>query len=348
MNRGSVSDFFPCRSRLRMVLTICVGLFLSACAKSSDCGLGAHEEKGICIADRSAAPASTANDAVPSSAIPAPAFREWTRATTPPGVGNIWSVACGNGMFIVAGDDGVMLSSKDGVAWSHLPKVTDGLISGLHYLGGRFLAAAPGKGLLSSADGITWEGPTAPGSIVVDLDFKDGQFVILGRGDIQFSADARTWSKPKYTGIYDDYLTAGKGQLVTIGFTAGRTDSEEHSNVSSDGITWEKYPLPSSEMTRAVEFYDPNFFALVDNELLSSQDGKSWKSEFKTSSGELSGMVRTATHFIIVGTQGLILVGTDPAKLETVKIEPVDLYRVASCDQIAVAIGVKGEIFYSR
>jgi hypothetical protein len=74
----------------------------------------------------------------------------------------IQRVAFGNGTFVVAGQDGLLAASKDGVSWTNNEtKPERGMIHAVIWTGDRFLASAQ-KGALVSPDGIEWTPSAQP------------------------------------------------------------------------------------------------------------------------------------------------------------------------------------------
>jgi hypothetical protein len=155
----------------------------------------------------------------------------WTRQSGPVNNGvtqNLNAAAFGNGIYLLAGDSGLMLSSTNLADWQEIPGF-DPAIShhGLAFGNGTFVACgsyfvAPAQTLqeiFSSADGSQWTSRLSglPGGVNA-VTFGDGQFVAVGRPHlILSSADAVTWQP--HSANVDEFLGVvyGGGSFISAG-----------------------------------------------------------------------------------------------------------------------------------
>ena len=59
-------------------------------------------------------------------------------------------------VYVVVGDNGIVLRSEDGIEWTVQPQFTTQNLRGLTY-GGRFVAVGEDGAIFTSVDGVTWE-----------------------------------------------------------------------------------------------------------------------------------------------------------------------------------------------
>ena len=113
-------------------------------------------------------------------------------------------VAFGNGKFVVCGQDGLLATTKDGIAWQNNETHPErGDITSVVWVGDHFLAVTKGHGTLVSKDGVEWRSEDAklPGAIV-----KAGE-LLYARGwppsKVQCSRDGVKWEPmPNEKGYY--------------------------------------------------------------------------------------------------------------------------------------------------
>ena len=84
------------------------------------------------------------------------------------------SVAFGNGLFVVCGQDSLLASTKDGITWENNETHPErGDVTSVVWVGDHFLAMAKVQGSLVSKDGITWQAGAAklPNAIIKSGDW---------------------------------------------------------------------------------------------------------------------------------------------------------------------------------
>ena len=121
------------------------------------------------------------------------------------------SVAYGNNTFVAVSDNGTILTSSDGIAWSKRTSHTARALNSVTYGGGIFVAVGNYNTVVTSPDGITWTTrdpgipphPPVPPQTVGDprtvtltgVSYGNGTFVAVGTYEIIItSTDGATWS----------------------------------------------------------------------------------------------------------------------------------------------------------
>lgn len=231
-------------------------------------------------------------------------------------VGNkIWySVAYGNGIFVVGGESGYVTTSTDeGVTWS-TPKqlVTMGSWSSVIYANGSFMMLNFHNGkLATSTDGITW---TTRDTYSLEywrsLAYGNGIYVAVGPnyGTIMTSTDGKTWTKRTVGSLMWKDIAYGNGIFIAI--------TEDYFVTSTDGITWENQKrIPNMSRGYDIITFGNGKFVVAEGYRGNTQtttDGVTWTTP-DTSSGNNSWIDIAASNgkFILVGSGGYIATSTD-------------------------------------
>lgn len=169
---------------------------------------------------------------------------------------NLWlrGVAYGAGHYVLAGmrfggGDGVVFHSTDGERWEEIPVAT-GAPSGLSdvvYSGSRFFALSTFRTLLSSTNGREWTRTDLSTTVSPsDVAFGNGQYLLVGSGDVQRSTDGVQWRPTQLdcampgACIVDPDGKVSQGARFDAVFAAGSFFIDQA--VSVDGQTWRSLP----------------------------------------------------------------------------------------------------------
>lgn len=117
---------------------------------------------------------------------------------------DLHSVTWSGNQFVAVGDNGVILSSVDGIVWTLRASDANIELYGAAWGNGQFLAVgyenqspnAVGVSnvILSSSDGVTWT-PHQASDLLYGVTWGNGQFIAVGmRGAILTSLDGLTWA----------------------------------------------------------------------------------------------------------------------------------------------------------
>lgn len=151
------------------------------------------------------------------------------------------SVAAGNdGSFVAVGEDGVVLSSTDGLTWHAIDAGTNVTLRGVAAGSPGLVAVGDDGVILTSPDGVAWQQrPSGTTGRLNAVAWIGDRFVAVGAaagevlaGLILTSADGATWENRTPAGLRPLYGVAGDtGHALAVGWT-GMT-AESH-----DGVTW--------------------------------------------------------------------------------------------------------------
>lgn len=105
-------------------------------------------------------------------------------------------------MFVAVGHNGLRLSSRDGIKWTHAQTGREGEIyRAVAFGNGRFAAVGSYGGaniFASTTDGVTWETSTKDGEEgehINSIVWTGDRFVGVGQGATYFSPDGLKWER---------------------------------------------------------------------------------------------------------------------------------------------------------
>ena len=280
----------------------------------------------------------------------------WTQQTSG-ATQSLYAAIYAGGRFVVAGDNGAVTTSPDGVTWTrgtgipntHFPRAI--AHSGTRYaVVGLAVAGATVRATGAySDDGNTWTVATFPAGVgsLNALAYGAGRFVAVGEtGRIYQSTDGATWTEgtspvtnPLRAVAYADGLFVATGD-------AGRILT------SADGQTWTlRTPSPSTTSTLvALTRHNGAWFASAStSECCSSPDGTTWTRFAAT--GRTNGTSRLASVggvLLTTTTNGGIAIAEEPrtwAQHQVVATAGVTFYGLAEAAGKIVIVGSGGRIF---
>lgn len=214
------------------------------------------------------------------------------------GVGQ--TLVFGEGGSAVHPTDSVLIvRSTDGEAWSAVSPPYGGVLRGVAFGRGRWLAVGsdaddPGNEsrIMASDDGLAWQPIEAPGNIRwSSIAYGNGVFVAVGvdpasaASVVMVSEDGLTWTETAEAWLLDARVSFGGGRFVLWGESGGV-------GVSADGANWNVRGVPFINRVTALVhagagwigsgLYDCCFGEvpeLVKHYDLGSSDGESWQSQ---------------------------------------------------------------------
>jgi len=284
------------------------------------------------------------------------------------------------GLFVTVGDNGIILTSSDGISWTKRTSVTTNNLYGVTYGNSTFVTVGDNGTILTSSDnGTTWTNKRTSSVTTNNLygvTYANSTFVTVGdNATILTSSDGTTWtntstnkrtlryfSKAETNNLYG--VTYGDGLFVVVGGDATIF-------TSSDGTTWtERDGLRSTwalpQYFKGVTYRKKLFVAVGRNgRILNSPDGITWKQRKSGTKYSLVGITYTSSCgkvewkgldaglckngiFVSVGNTGRILTSFDGNwwVKRTYKL-PEWLYAVTYGNGTFVTVGVNGVIITS-
>jgi hypothetical protein len=205
-----------------------------------------------------------------------------------------------NGLFIVVGEGGTILTSTDGTTWTSPTPVTSEDLYDVAYGNGVFVATGGSdeetlhNALVTSQDGVTWTSRTVPAvGPIFSLTYGGGKFVALGYTEfyedtisvsaplvsVLVSGDGLSWTKQSaITNAYLPDITYAAGTFVAVGddYSSGAAIGRPGLFTSQDGVSWTQRVVPYGRM-EAVGYGNGLFVVMgQDGTILTSSNGVAW------------------------------------------------------------------------
>ena len=257
----------------------------------------------------------------------------------------LWSVAYAANQWVAVGEQGTILTSPDGAAWT--PRVS-GFPS--RWLVGVGYGAPSGSGLwvvvgesgliLTSPDAITWTPRKSAGTRINAVAWGNGTFVAGDdAGSTLYSTDGITWSGPFFgRTTFTRGLVYGAPHFVTTGLAQIQT--------TYDGIT--STTRSSSPQLQAAAYGRRLYLATGGASTYTSRDAINWTLQPATTAIGVQGATFFNNQFVAVGNGGGITTTFDgSAWTDRASGTTQILLAVAAAPDSAVAVGFAGTILQS-
>jgi trimeric autotransporter adhesin len=132
-------------------------------------------------------------------------------------------------VLVAVGNEGLILTSSDGVRWTQAASGTNRFLSAVTLVGSTFVVVGEAGTVLTSLDAVTWTAQTSNDLRTLRAATSHNA-TIIAAGQSGSSSDAailistdsgQTWS-PQVSGSRRDFfgIAAGGGKLVTVGSDA--------------------------------------------------------------------------------------------------------------------------------
>jgi uncharacterized delta-60 repeat protein len=235
-----------------------------------------------------------------------------TTATSSAGVLTFRGQGTTGQQFIAVGQDGTILTSPEGFAWTRRTSGTTKRLRGAAASGNLIVTVGEIGTVLTSPDGATWTARTsgtAEGLRAVAA--SPTRFVAVGGATgslILFSTDGIVWSQatvPVLGALRG--IAYGNNTFVTVG-QAGTI------LISSDGLTWSSFSSGTTDRLDGIVWTGSQFLTVSQTGLvLASSNGSSWTSSSGSAPAWLEGLTWSNTAYVVVGAGGEIATSPDGA-----------------------------------
>lgn len=230
-------------------------------------------------------------------------------------------VAKGNGIYVVVGDNGVIITSKDGVTWQTQNGVVTANLSGVTYnpVSKLFYAVGDAGLVISSADGVTWTiyKNLTPSVKLNSIMSVKGDEVIVGESGNVFEVAVTSKRGIITVRGLDSPVNAtatsfNGSDMMVIGTAAGGLYYKTYSTFSTNNWTNTKTftNMPISDIS-----YDPidSWFTTttLNGAVIQSSDGKSWSSPVLVDS---TGSINLNSIALEPISNNFIVAGSDAAQ----------------------------------
>lgn len=214
--------------------------------------------------------------------------------------------------FVCVADDGVIISSADGMTWSGATSGTSKSLRSVAFSPTQWLASGEDGTVLTSPDGTTWTTQTTPASVankfLSGVAYGAGKYVSVGgSGSIIESSDAINWidaaSVPPAPFLQG--VAYGNGKFVAVGSTGTIL-------YSSDGSTWQAATSGSSRFLYGLTHANGLFVVVGQSgTVLTSPDAITWSTQAAGTAASLRCIVFANSGFIVGGDDGTVITSND-------------------------------------
>ena len=233
-------------------------------------------------------------------------------------------ITSSTGLFVTVGDNGIILTSSDGISWTKRTSGTTKNLYGVTYGDGLFVTVGDNATILTSSDGTTWTNTStnkrttlryfskADTNHLYGVTYGDDLFVTVGgNSTILTSSDGTTWTErdglrsrwatPKYL----KGVTYRKKLFVAVGRNGLILNSP-------DGITWKQRKSGTKYNLVGITYRNGLFVSVGKNgKIVTSFDGNWWVKRTYVLPDWLNGVTYGNGTFVTVGDNGVIITSSD-------------------------------------
>ncbi|MBQ6565632.1 MAG: phage tail family protein [Treponema sp.] len=228
--------------------------------------------------------------------------------------GYLYGVADKSGITVIAGTDGAVLVSRNGIDWK---SCVSGTLANLYGLAScfnldRFVAVGSGGTIITSVDGSSWEnGSNSSTSDLFSIACSDTKFVAVGAGGtILTSTDGENFTSVTSPVSTDLFAVCYDGAFFVA---VGRNGTVI---TSQNGTSWEPKTSGVTESLYGITFAEEQGVYIAvgsDGRVIRSSNADSWESVDVPATDKLNSVsYNTYTgSFIIAGDNGTVIEGVD-------------------------------------
>jgi hypothetical protein len=186
--------------------------------------------------------------------------------------GDWYSVAFGNGVFVMVGDGVQAYSTDSGLSWTSVASIS-GIWSSVAYGNGVFVMVGDDVQAYSTDNGLTWNSVTSPlGGGWRSISYGNGVFVMVSYYNNAYSTDnGRSWTLvANPTTSPWKSVTFGNGIFVMVA-------SNNQAYSVDNGVTWTLVDVPLAGPWQCIAYGNGIFVMAASTGIYAySSDGLSW------------------------------------------------------------------------
>ena len=250
----------------------------------------------------------------------------------------IVSVGYGAGTWTAVGESGLILTSADAIMWTPRTSGTTARLNGVAYGGGRWMIVAESGELLTSTDSLAWTKLSPSTDRLRGLIFAYGQFVITGDNGLVRTTIDAT-----------DYAAkALPGGFFVESVTYARrafvaVGEDGYAITSSDATTWTTLASGTTAYLRGITFFNGQFIAVgtAGTIVTTPAPGSTWTARASSSTATFTAVAASDVSVVTVGSGGTILRSVPVAAAPAIAVSPRSVTEVAGSNVLlsATAIG---------
>jgi uncharacterized delta-60 repeat protein len=250
----------------------------------------------------------------------------------------IVSVGYGAGTWTAVGESGLILTSADAITWTPRTSGTTARLNGVAYGGGRWMIVAESGELLTSTDSLAWTKLSPSTDRLRGLIFAYGQFVITGDNGLVRTTIDAT-----------DYAAkALPGGFFVESVTYARrafvaVGEDGYAITSSDATTWTTLASGTTAYLRGITFFNGQFIAVgtAGTIVTTPAPGSTWTARASSSTATLTAVAASDASVVTVGSGGTILRSVPVTAAPAIAVSPRSVTEVAGSNVLlsVTAIG---------
>lgn len=247
--------------------------------------------------------------------------------------------------FVVVGQNGMVLTSPDGVGWTVRSSGSTAALTGVVWTGAQFVVVGDGGVIRTSSDGIAWTGRTSGTTKNLKaLAWTGTSLVAVGdEGMVLTSSTGSTWTA-RFSNTSEDLkaiVSTGSG-LVAVG-ELGVTLT------SATGTSWTLASQSPSLTFTSVTHDGAQLIACASNGTLhTSPTGVVWTQRYSSGLNSFQGVGWTGSLAVALGSGGSIVTSPDGVSWTAVSsgVDQV-LYAMAQAGGTTLVVGAAGVLLTS-
>ncbi len=218
-------------------------------------------------------------------------------------------VAYNGERFVAVGNQGIAISSIDGVHWSRSYTGTDSRLNAVTWTGERFIAVGTGGKAITSIFGAGWFSVPCDTAVILNDVFGTSPVVAVGEGGAIVSLNRLQFQQ----GLFErgEWLYGG-GFLGNYFFAFGHHGTMLRAPVSGVLGLWDPVETPTDEhLLDAANSPDLAVIVGYYGTILTSTDALTWAQATSGTAEHLGGITFDGHEFVSVGTGGVVLRSRD-------------------------------------
>jgi len=266
----------------------------------------------------------------------------WQQRTPLPSAESLYSVVHTGSQWVAVGQQGLVLTSLDGSAWSSSFSGTTAALRGIAWNGSKLIAVGDGGSFISSPDGLAWSSIASPLTLRWNaVTWTGSTFVAAGdHGTIATSPDGSTWTL-RTTGSITEWMG-----IASDGTTTVIVGSQGNIATSTDGMAFASPSSSTTQWLRSVAHNGTRWVAVGDDgTVVTSTNASSWSTTTSGVTVRLKHVHWDGSRFIALGDDGVAITSTDGLSWTTRATGSTRSFsRAASAGGLLVAVADRGSI----